>query len=195
MIEGLSLDDQHVYRYKGRVIPGVTRVLDGILRDFSMVSREKLAIAAETGDLVHRATELDVLGDLDEASVDPSITPYITAWRTFRREVNPVFTASEEIVYHPTYNYAGRLDHEVVIRGEDGILDKKTGVDDVIDAVQLSAYLQAKYHREPEVALRKKRWVLSLKRDGTYRLRPYGDHFHVFLAALTCYRFKNGNGG
>lgn len=188
----MVLDEAHVYRLRGRVVPGVTRVLDKTLRDLSMISRDVLERARETGTLVHDATELDAMGELDHETIDPSILPYMKAWWRFREVVKPVFISNEEMVYHPVYDFAGKLDHHVEILGEEGILDKKSGVSDRVDEVQLSAYVQGKFHLENDRARRMKRWVLQLGADGNYKLRPCGDHFHVFLAALTCYRFKNG---
>lgn len=189
---GLTRDVDHRYHYKGRIIPGVTRVIDGTLRDLSKISREVLANAAEIGELVHEATAMDAEDALEESSIDPSITGYITAWRRFRSEVKPIIISSEEMVYHPAYDYAGQLDHRMIINNENGIVDKKTGVEDRADPVQLSAYRQARYHNEPDLARSTKMWILSLRKDGTYRLRNYADQFHIFLAALTCFRYKTG---
>lgn len=191
MIRGLTFDAElHRYHYQGRPVVNVTRVLDDMLRDLRGVRQELLAAARETGELVHKATELDAMGALDAESVDPTIEPYMKAWRRFRYECNPTFISNEEHVYHRTYDFAGTLDHHAQIGGEEGIIDKKTSEPDLIDAVQLSAYYAAKF---PEDGARFRRmWGLYLRADGTYRLRKYEDHFHVFIAALTCYRFKNG---
>lgn len=191
MVAGLERDSDHVYRYMGKIVPGVTRVID-MLRDFSGISREVLANAAEIGELVHEATELDALGELDQKTIDPSIDGYFNAWRRFRSEVQPEILSCEEYVYHPTFHYAGQLDHRMVIKGRRAIVDKKTGVEDLCDAVQLSAYLQARFHDDRVELAAHDLYILSLRPNGTYKLRKYGDHFHVFLAALTCYRFKNG---
>lgn len=187
----LTRDEHHVYRYRGKIVPGVTRIMDHTLRDLSTIAKAVLENAREIGTLVHDATELDVKDELDPDSVDPSIKPYMRAWHQFRLEVKPVFLSSEEMVYHHTYGYAGTLDHRTVINGEEGILDKKTGIPDKSDAVQLSAYKHAKFHDSEILQRTQKGWILSLRNDGTYRLREYKDYFHIFLAALTCHRFIN----
>lgn len=191
MIPGLTRDEEHVYRLNGRVITGVTRVVD-MLRDLSGVPRNVLENKREIGELVHRATELDAQEQLDHESIDPDIRPYMEGWWRFIAEVKPRWLSHEEYVYHTAYDYAGQLDHRVEINGEEGVLDKKTSAPSLCDAVQLSAYAQAKYHSSPAIANTQRLWILQLLPDGTYRLRRYMDHFHVFLAALTCYRFKNG---
>lgn len=192
MVPGLVLGEQHVYRYNGRVVTNVTRVIDATLRNLTGVNPLVLANKREIGELVHRATELDAMGELDIDSVDESIAQYMKGWRRFRDECRPVFHSNEEHVYHPTYDYAGTLDHCMTIGADEGIVDKKTSEPDLTDAVQLSAYFQAKYRERPAGKGGLVMWALHLRDDGTYRLRKYSDHFHVFIAALTCYRFKNG---
>lgn len=188
MIPGLTRDEHHVYRKDGRVVPGVTRVVD-MLRDFSKIPRAIREDKAELGDLVHKATSLDYRGELDEGTVDDEVRPYLTAWRTFLAEVKPEILSDEEYVYSGVYDFAGTLDHRMIIGAAEGVLDKKTGVQDLADAVQVSAYAEAAYPTRRQIM---KRWALYLRPDGTYRLQNYTDHFHVFTAALTCYRFKNG---
>jgi len=185
MIDGLTRDEHHVYRFNGRVVPNVTRILD-VLKKPIPASPEVLQRKRDLGDIVHQATALDATNDLDDETVDPDAMPYLKAFRRFRMEVKPRFLSTEEYVFSQTYGYAGTLDHTVVINGEEGVLDKKTGIDDPTDRVQLSAYHNAKYGLNRKT----KRWILSLRDNGSYVLTPHDDYFHVFLAALTVYRYK-----
>lgn len=188
MSDGLTRDEHHVYRLHDRVVPGVTRILD-VLRKSIPVPKAVMENARDLGDIVHQATALDATNDLDDTTVDPEAMPYIKAFRKFRFEVKPKILSTEEFVYNGMYDYAGCLDHRMIINGEEGILDKKTGIEDPIDKVQLSAYHRAKYGPDRKM----KRWILSLRPNGSYIITPHEDYFHIFIAALTVYRFKEAS--
>jgi hypothetical protein len=196
MIVELHFDKgTHTYRKNGAVIPSVTQCLEaGGLRDYSGIPDEVLRNKAELGELVHRATELDAFGVLNEATVDEQVWPYLKAWRKFRDETGAAVISAEQKVYHTLYGYAGTLDHIVVINGEYGVLDKKTGLPDPSDGVQLAAYQEAVNHGKRLLGDRRamKRWGLYLANTGKYQLVPYdnaGD-FAVFLAALTIKKWR-----
>lgn len=187
-------ENSHTYKLKGREVPGVTKVLSAVLGSTWKIPKEILENAGEIGQLVHDATALDVSGDLDDDTVDPEIMGYVRAFRRFREEVKPEFLSTEEVVYHSSYNYAGKLDHIVKIAGHIGVLDKKTGVVLKTNELQVAAYREAKISgltnvNGPRIT---KDWVLYLKDDGTYRLHLVQEHaraFQLFISALNCYRF------
>lgn len=56
------------------------------LCDFSRVPLHVLKAAARFGTAVHRACELDDLGELDEATLDARLAGHLHAWRSFCRE-------------------------------------------------------------------------------------------------------------
>lgn len=64
----------HRYTLDGRVLPSVTQILRG-LDDFSHVPARVLERARDRGTRVHSACNLDVLGTLDEATVDDEVAP------------------------------------------------------------------------------------------------------------------------
>ena len=59
----------HRYTLGGIVLPSVTQILRG-LDDFSNVPARVLEKARDRGNRVHAACNLDVLGTLDENTVD-----------------------------------------------------------------------------------------------------------------------------
>jgi hypothetical protein len=187
----LTFDEAtHTYRYNGEKVDSVTQIIEAAgLTDFSMVDRETLRLAQERGTRVHAACALDDMGALDDESVDPSELGYLAAWRIFRSTVVARIEAVEQAVYHPTLRYAGRLDVLLTtFAGQQWIVDRKTGDPHPATGVQLAGYLLALGPKE----LRRGRYAVHLREDGTYRLEAYRDaaDFSAFTAALTLTNWK-----
>ena len=195
-MDSLTFDPEtHTYRRDGVLVPNVTSIID-CLPDYSMVAAEVMEHAANLGDAVHAATELDDQDDLDEESVHPMVMPYLEAWRRFRADTGFEPEAIEARVYHPRHNYAGTLDRVGRLNGAKVVLDIKSGVVGAWVGVQTAAYQEAWNWRRAEKATA--RFSVQLKRDGTYRLHPYRDpsDWSVFLACKTLHdwRKRHGNG-
>lgn len=178
----LTFDEAtHTYRFGGNVVPGVTSVLSP-LTDFSRVPPHVLEAASNFGKAVHMACELDDLGALDEAALDPALVPYLQGWRKFSRDYAVEWTLIEEPVYHATMNYAGTPDRFGNVKGEFTVVDIKSTAQ-LYPSVgpQLSAYANAK--GTPFA----KRLAVQLKADGTYVAKPYTDptDWPVFASLLT----------
>lgn len=183
--------EHHVYRVDGKVLPSVTQII-APLYDFSMVREELLELARERGSAVHIACELDDQGDLDEASVDPRIRPYLEGWRRFRYDNEFEVESIEERLQHPIHGYAGTLDRVGILKGKRILLDiKTTSALHPAVGVQLAGYLDARTLANP-VQLITRRYAIQLRRDGTYRLQPYDrpDDRAVFQSLLTIHRFR-----
>jgi len=78
----LTLDKaKHEYRFDGRQISSVTDVIKDLqdTRWFTDWGRER-------GRIIHRITELDDRGILDEATVDDRLVGYLNAWRKFKKD-------------------------------------------------------------------------------------------------------------
>jgi hypothetical protein len=185
----------HTYFWQGRRVPNVTRILDEVVVDFSRVDRQTLLYAQRLGTAVHKACELDDLGDLVEESVSPVVRPYLEAYRRFKRECSPHWDAIEEKVFHRVHQFAGTLDRRGEVFGARAILDIKSGIEHPAVAMQTSAYLQTHcddFHISP---IGWKRFALYLRDDGTYCPReidktPHVMDFRDFLSALNVYRWK-----
>ena len=134
------LEDEHIYKLDGIVIPGVSNILSP-LSDFSGVHPDFMKQACEFGNHVHKAVELYLSGELDEENLDPHLKNIVEQFKVWKEE-NIKFHFSEAIVekpsFHPGLKYAGTPDMVFVY---DAIIDFKTRKTDPIkDILQLSAY-------------------------------------------------------
>lgn len=146
------------------------------------------------GQAVHCALQYLAEGTLDWSSVVDEIKPYIKGALKFETE-NQVKTIVSEIpLYHPIYLYAGRPDRVVLLNGEVGILDYKTGAAQAWAAIQTAAYEwlvkdlpEVKKALEEAKQKQLRRWALELKNNENYRLISYNDRndINVFMATLT----------
>ena len=178
----LTFDEaSHTYRYNGIVVPGVTTILSP-LTDFSRVPPHVLRAAADFGTAVHLACELDDLRTLDEDSLDPSLFPYLKAWRQFSADHEVEWELIEHPVYHKALGYAGTLDRSGRVKGLATVLDIKSSAL-LYPSVgpQLAAYQQASEY--PTV----QRMAVQLKSNGTYVAKTYTDptDWPVFASLLT----------
>ena len=187
---------KHEYRVNGAVLPSVTQVLRDFY-DFSMVAPDVLEYARQRGVAVHKAVQLDIDNDLDEASVAPEISGYLEAWRNFRSQCGlrqADFGEVERPMYHPTYKYAGTPDMTVCLYKRWTVLDVKATADlHPAVALQLAGYRELVNANTPKGQHKiEQRCALRLMDNGTYRLQSYTDKgdWSVFLAALTVHRFK-----
>jgi hypothetical protein len=189
---GLTFDEAtHTYRYRGAVVPGVTSVLRPLM-NFDFVDPDVLAANAAFGTAVHKACELDDLGQLDEAALDPALAPYLAGWRKFSRDYRVIWSAIEKKVFHPQLRYAGALDRYGMVltmptengRHVPAMVDIKSG-----SALYPSVGPQlAAYHRAlNEASVTTRRLAVQLKPDGTYFAKWHEDpnDFAVFCSLLT----------
>jgi hypothetical protein len=173
------------------------------LQDFSKVRREDLEAAQERGTEVHHFCALDDQCMLDEATVDPSLFGYLSAWRAFRKATGAVILAVERIVWHPIYGYVGTFD--VFMEDRNGVywlLDRKTGPEHPAHEVQLGGYwealkVSAKEILPPDIDLVKVRFAsVHLSADGAYRVAEHDAKrgWMLFMSCLALYRWKLNHG-
>lgn len=178
----LTFDEAtHTYRFGGQVVPGVTSIL-APLTDFSRVPPHVLEAAANFGKAVHRACELDDLGELDEATLDDALLPYLQAWRKFSAEHAVQWDQIEQPNYHATLRYAGTPDRFGKVNGRPTVVDIKSTAQ-LYPSVgpQLAAYANALQNPYAD------RLAVQLKADGTYVAKPYKDptDWPVFASLMT----------
>jgi hypothetical protein len=183
-VTGLTFDEaSHTYRFNGELVPGVTSILQP-LSDFSFVDPDVLAAASAFGTAVHRACELDDLGELDEESLDDALVPYLSAWRRFCTDHAAEWTMVEGKVFHPSLRYAGTLDRYGKLQGKPWVVDIKTSTS-LMPSVgpQLAAYKNA----IPSVPPLTGRMAVQLKADGNYVAKSYTDRsdWPLFCSLLT----------
>lgn len=179
----------HRYTLDGRELVSVTQVLsDAGFIDGRWFNDE----AAWRGTYVHAAVQMHHAGELDESALEPATRPFFDAYLRFRAESGFTVLASEERVFDPALGYAGTLD----LRGQfppwgesrTDVVDIKTGAIPPWVGYQTAAYARL------VPGLRRRRWALHLRDDGTYRLEPLTKvtDERVFLAALTVAQAKRG---
>lgn len=176
----------HVYKYAGRVVPGVTQILSVVERSFAFVDPDLLERARQFGSHVHRMIELYNLGTLDEDALDPALVPYLDTWKRFLLDTGFQVTHGEQAVYHPNLRYAGRLDILGRWNGKLWMIDLKSG------AVPRSCALQTAAYAEACPVRLQKRAALQISADR-YNLIPYSDStdFAFFQSALNVFRYIN----
>lgn len=192
---GLTFDEAtHTYRLDGQALPSVTQVLaaNGLGGDFSHVSPAVLEHARQRGTAVHAAAHYLDEGDLDEATVDPEIRPYLEAWQAFKVARRVELLALEQRVACPLYRFAGTIDRVARVPGIRGevLIDLKTNTPHGA-AYQLAGYKLLAQHLRPVVttSVFLERWAVELHPE---RAVPYTIHEYrnsrdrdIFLAALT----------
>lgn len=190
-------EEQHVYRYRGAVVPSVTEIM-GPLFNFGMVPGATWEYASDRGTKVHEACSLFVLDLLDEEALDPALVPYVDAFRTFLKVSRFACQYSEFRLHHATLGYAGTADlFGSFDRRRLACVDIKTVATlSPVTGIQLAAYSAAWDVGMPAGTRVKERYALQLRGDGTYRLHPYtrADDLACFKGLLALYRWNENKG-
>ena len=126
--------EKHEYRHEGKRLISVTQAL-------SLVdSRPKDEYFLRRGQLIHLACEYYDRDELDEASVDSEIMPYLNSYRLFLTETGFTPRWIESRHFHPVYQYAGTIDRMGTLNGKTVLIDLKSGAPADVDELQLAAY-------------------------------------------------------
>lgn len=183
----ILLDENHIYTVDGRVTKSVTQILaeEGLTKYWN---NDPWYLAR--GKALHKATHLLDMGTLDWNSIDPNIGGFLTAYANFKADTGWKWEFSEKKLFHSTYHYCGCPDRF----NEDGLLtDIKIG--EGFD-LQLEAY--AELLRSNGYLPGLEAYMLNLKEDGTYSLKPYKfnrTERGVFLSAAILNKYKGGRNG
>ncbi len=180
-------EEDHSYFWNEEQVPSVTQ----IITDTGLINTQFYTLdAQERGKLVHKACEFMDYDDLDFASLDPVIEPYVMAYKNFKEETGFKAELIEKSVYHKEFNYAGTLDRTGTMDGRRVLIDLKTSKSiDRIVGLQLAAYEMALY----DLSFLD-RYALQLKQDGTYLLHPFKESSDrlAFEGACKLYHWKKG---
>lgn len=187
----------HRYLLAGKPVPSVTKVLAAAM-NFGGVPADVLELARQRGNAVHKAVELDIADNLDEATVDERVMPYVIAWRAFRRDSGFTIIEPELRVASARYGFAGTLDLAGTFpksRHRVAIVDTKTAVSmPVIVGPQTAGY-EIGYRETRGHVGGIDRFALQLAKDASYKLVPLtrANDGAVFLSALTLWRWVDEN--
>lgn len=167
-------EETHTYRVRGKVVPSVTQILQaaGMMPWLDAVPPDALRRACARGTRVHNSAEKINRGDPTWADdLTNEDAPYIngyfawlddTGFKVDRRSIEKQF-------FNQTWGYAGRIDFEGNDQKQRRLLvDIKSGGFDPAARLQTAAYL----HRKDDIPAGKRRLVLQLRKDGTYRAHP-----------------------
>ena len=183
----LSFDPvAHVYRVDGAPVPSVTELLEaaGISPDYSRVNPAVLQHARRRGIHVDLCCDLDDADDLDWASVHPDAVGYVQAWQNFKADYGYRPLASQVLLYHPTYGYAGTADSLGECGGHVFVAERKATARMAASyALQTAGYACEGLHTAPPGGGRltpvawgmPARMGVHLQRSGRYELVPYDD--------------------
>lgn len=191
-------EEKHEYSVGGVKVPSVSEILAPLSAErYRDLNPSMLAQAAERGRAVHEATEAIDYG-LDP-EIDPEIGGYVKAYFDFIRDYRPEWEKIESVVGYYRHKdelplFCGTVDRFGRIDGKPSVVDIKTYASVTTDS-QLSASCQTKLYAdaiESELAEKSEygiigRYLLHLKKDGTYRLIDLWefDRTHGFNAEET----------
>lgn len=193
-------DNKHEYKLDGVVVPSVTSIIK-FLDDYSGVPQEIMEYTSNRGRAVHLATALDDQDNLDYATVDDAVFPYLDAWRSFRRDTGFKPTHIEQCVYSVKYKYAGTIDRIGTI-GTNRRDTVKCLIDIKTCAVvmpsagpQTAAYLTAANECLDLSSRAIIRYVVQLRNNGTYVLhrKPSMLDAGIFTSALRLHNWRMNN--
>jgi hypothetical protein len=186
MLDGLTFEaETHTYRFRGQVVPSVTQALEP-LQMLDGVSREALDYARDRGSKVHLACHLYNMDTLDEAALDPALTPYLRGWQDFLTDTGFEITSSEVPIYNRGLGYAGTPDVTGNYAGTTWVIDIKSGEVPSTVGAQLAAYQHALAKRP------RRRLCVQLLPDGRYKMfeqKDMGD-MSLFISALNIHNFR-----
>lgn len=206
-LAGLTYEEVgRAHTFEGRPIASVTQVLEqGGKCDFSMVKTHVLQRKGLIGTAAHIAAHYYDEGDLQTATVDRSVAPYLDGWIAFReaRQFEPL--CLETVIFSRQHGYTGRLDRLGTVAGLDRLVlvDIKTGDPDAARAdLQTFAYELAVEEELAAAGIAHspiERWAVQVFPNGRYRLRRYPEaprswrHDRAeFLEALVEARARTG---
>lgn len=171
---------EHIYSVNGRVIPGVTSLLD---RAGKVKGKEFFTeYARERGIAVHATIEQELTRTLNEPALDAGLRPYLDGFRAFRKLYSVVPLYIEQLLYwssgggfrgeaDPGKEYAGRSDLICIYNGRVCVVDFKTENRPEWAGLQLAAYAGAV--RRMGLPCENILSVCLLDRSPYYTVKPY----------------------
>ena len=149
----LELDENHIYRLDGVVIPGCTQVLKamGCTPGFNFMSEDQLEFYRSRGHAVHKAVELSIRGELDKRTLDQKeVKPYLVGWERFCNDhkVDAMRVDGEWLVerpmHHRIFRYGVTPDVVAYVDNQYGVIEiKATSSHSPATDLQTAAQLMA----------------------------------------------------
>jgi hypothetical protein len=151
---------KHIYRIDGRIVPGVTAIIDRVLGRPIMRATDW---HMQRGAAVHACAAMIARGI--EFENDPQIDGQVAAVRKFFADFKPVPRIIETPAYSVAYQYGGTID--LITDTEMGLtlVDYKATISVIRGEIQLGGY--ALLHPDVKAGL-----LVQPNEDGTYKVRP-----------------------
>ena len=198
----VELDESHIYRVDGDVIPGVSEILKAggygnpaETEGGFVISDEVIDNAADRGHIIHEAISLLMAGDLDWETVDDECLPYMNAFKEWMDATGFYAVSSEALFFEPEFRYCGTRDLVGYIGDDLTIVDPKTGSAGLKPwhKYQLAAYAYPMSERGTKWP---RRIILHLKKTGSYKTYEFSTikapwEMEVFLACRTIHTAKS----
>lgn len=185
-------EKDHIYTKNGIVLPSVTQIMQPLYEQvYGKADMNASDNGKSKGKEIHRA--IDDYCDFGIIDISEEYKPYLENFIRYIDEHQYEIVASEVMLYHPVYNYAGTIDIIVTDKkGEYGMIDNKTGdLQTKLHAVQLQAYTDMWLaNKMPEIAF-KVALGLSDKGYKEHRYDKYDTKAKsVFDACYKIYKYR-----
>lgn len=159
---------------RGAIVPSVTQILkEERFVDYTYCDE----FARDRGSRVHEALHFHCEGDLDPASVDAEVAPYLACAAAFLADMNADIVMAEAIVYSALYGYAGKADLFAYLRRRHRLacIDWKTGTPVKATGLQLAGYAGAWLEMTGEAVIDRIAVHLTPGQAKPYRLHEFND--------------------
>ena len=185
-------EKDHIYTKNGIVLPSVTQIMQPLYEQvYGKADMNASDNGKSKGKEIHRA--IDDYCEFGMIDISEEYKPYLENFIRYIDEHQYEIVASEVMLYHPVYNYAGTIDIIVTDKkGEYGMIDNKTGdLQAKLHAVQLQAYTDMwSANKMPEIAF-KVALGLSDKGYKEHRYDKYDTKAKsVFDACYKIYKYR-----
>lgn len=197
---GFKFDPQtHTYFDNGVPTISVTQVIASVgLVSFEGISAFVLERKRQLGVLVHQACHFIDEDDLDLSSLPQQVTDYVAGYIKFREDTGFVPELNEHRMIGTVsgMKYGMTVDKVGPIHGEPHVIELKCGADEhPAWGVQLAAYAMG-LPKPTSTYRERKRAVVQLMPDGTYKVHNYTDpaDAQIFIASLAIANWKWNKG-
>lgn len=185
-------EKDHIYMKNGIVLPSVTQIMQPLYEQvYGKADSDASDNGKSKGKEIHRA--IDDYCEFGMIDISEEYKPYLDNFIRYIDEHQYEIVASEVMLCHPVYNYAGKIDIIVTDKkGEFVLIDNKTGdLQPKLHAVQLQAYTDMwSANKMPEIAFKV---ALGLSEKG-YKEHRYDKYDtkakSVFDACYKIYKYR-----
>lgn len=185
-------EKDHIYMKNGIVLPSVTQIMQPLYEQvYGKADSDASDNGKSKGKEIHRA--IDDYCEFGMIDISEEYKPYLDNFIRYIDEHQYEIVASEVMLCHPVYNYAGKID--IIARNSKGefvLIDNKTGdLQPKLHAVQLQAYTDMwSANKMPEIAF-KVALGLSDKGYKEHRYDKYDTKAKsVFDACYKIYKYR-----